>query len=88
MSDPNDRFQGRAALLRGGIVWRLAVEVLGGDWRPLASTGPSEDVYVYAQAFVPERGDYYYDDALSSDELDVICGVYKVYTASEWSILC
>ncbi|PIL26011.1 hypothetical protein GSI_11765 [Ganoderma sinense ZZ0214-1] len=74
--------KGRAALLRGGIVWRLAVEVLGGDWRELPLAGPSEDIYDYGQAFVPERGDNYYDDALSSDELDVICGVYKVYTTN------
>ncbi|KAI1783062.1 hypothetical protein LXA43DRAFT_904339 [Ganoderma leucocontextum] len=72
--------KGRAALLRGGIVWRLAVEVLGGNWRELAKMGPSSDVYSYGQPFVPHRGDPYYDDALSSDELDVVCGVYKVYT--------
>lgn len=74
--------KGRAALLRGGIVWRLAIEVLGGDWRELAKAGPSEDFIYYGQVFVPPRGDHYYDDGLSSDELDVICGVYKVYTAS------
>ena len=74
--------RGRAALLRGGIVWRLAIEVLGGDWREFAKAGPSEDFIYYGQVFVPPRGDHYYDDGLSSDELDVICGVYKVYTAS------
>ncbi|KAI1789776.1 hypothetical protein LXA43DRAFT_892236 [Ganoderma leucocontextum] len=75
--------KGRAALLRGGIVWRLALEILGaGPSVELAQQGPSSDVWHYGQAFVPSRGDASYDDALSSDELDVICGVYKVYTAN------
>ncbi len=78
--------RGRAALLCGGIVWRLAVEILGsGEDFPrfdMVDQGPLADVWHYGQAFVPPRGDPFYDDALSSDELDVICGVYKMFTAS------
>ncbi|KAI0634147.1 hypothetical protein C8Q77DRAFT_1056369 [Trametes polyzona] len=74
------QLRGRAAFLKGGIVWRLAVEVLHGGLPDVVTAGPSKDVYSWGQPFRPERGDDYYDDALSSDELDAICGVNKVFT--------
>ena len=71
-------FRARAALLTGGLVWRLALEALGDTFLQHAAKGPSPDVYHYGDRFRPRRGDDWYDDQLSTDELDVICGVYKV----------
>ncbi|KAH9921087.1 hypothetical protein B0H21DRAFT_767080 [Amylocystis lapponica] len=69
----------RAALLKGGIVWRLAVESLGGT--SLAMIGPSGDVARYGQILRPSSGnELYVDDDLSENETDMICGVYHVYS--------
>lgn len=73
---------GRAALLRGGIAWRLAIEALG---MAPALSGPSTDVYDHGQFIIPQTGTQFWDDALTEEELDLICGVYKVYTGR---ILC
>ena len=72
--------RGRAAVLRGGIVWRIAVELLGEDAIRDAIQGPSADVWKLGREISVGRGDPWYEDMLSESELDVISGVYKVYT--------
>lgn len=67
----------RAALLAGGIIWRLALEELGIDpalWGPSEATNYAFELLSDNQSFV--------DDGLSSEEMDFICGVYYVYTGS------
>ena len=78
--------RGRAAILRGGIVWRLAcllLDVQPHEYPP-ATRGPSEQALEYGEVFVPPRGSPHYDDALSNEELDLVCGTYKVW--SKWTI--
>nr|VWP00843.1 Lipoyl synthase (EC (Lip-syn) (LS) (Lipoate synthase) (Lipoic acid synthase) (Sulfur insertion protein LipA) [Ganoderma boninense] len=70
--------RGRAAVLHGGIVWRLALEILGSDAVGRAVTGPSEDIFHFGQDFQPRQGDLLYDDSLSPSEINIICGVYKL----------
>ncbi|KAI0373836.1 hypothetical protein BV20DRAFT_937080 [Pilatotrama ljubarskyi] len=70
----------RSAVLSGGILWRIAMEVTSGRLEELALNGPSSDVYRWGATYRPERGDDYYDDALSELETDIVCGVYKVFT--------
>ncbi|KAI1796534.1 hypothetical protein LXA43DRAFT_1090108 [Ganoderma leucocontextum] len=71
-----------AALMKGGIVWRQAMEFMSESdalWNyfiELVWDGPTEDVF-YQQPLTTE-GDV--DDALSEDELFTFCGLYKVYT--------
>lgn len=73
------RPRGRAALLRGGIIWRLAMELLGTDGITRAAAGPSEECHIYGHEFsVPSREDPFYDDHLTPDELSLIAGVYIV----------
>nr|VWO99258.1 N/A [Ganoderma boninense] len=72
--------RGRAAVLYGGIVWRLALEILGSDAAGRAVTGPSEDVFHFGQEFLPRQGDALYDDSLTPGEIDIVCGVYKLPT--------
>ena len=74
--------RGRSAILRGGIIWRLAVELLGEDCLKEATLGPSADVWRHGREISVKRGDPWYEDTLSNYELDVICGVYKVYTST------
>ena len=66
---------GRAALLTGGIVWRLARETLTDVTS--AAAGPSDNVLEGGTAFLSTDG-HLWDDSLSQHELDIICGVYKV----------
>ena len=65
---------GRAALLAGGIIWRLALDALCD--KQITLDGPS---------LYPTRANYhvfdglgYVDDVLTEHQEDVICGVYRV----------
>ena len=71
----NER-RGRAAILRGGIVWRLAIHILGADAISRAQAGPSSDIYTHGEAFHPVKDAPYYDDALDEREYNLICGMY------------
>ena len=90
--------QGRAALLRGGIIWRLARDSLSFDG---ALQGPSITTTVHRNGFSLEylpSGGQLWDDDLSTEELDLISGAYCCYTglfqqliiillfATDWSI--
>ena len=44
-----------------------------------AGLGPSADAWRHGRKIYGKRGDPWYADSLSGYELDVICGVYKVY---------
>jgi hypothetical protein len=68
----------RAALLKGGIIWHLAMEF----FKPgLVLASPSDDALTHGQSFHPAAdAPKYCDDELMSDELDLVCGVYQVQT--------
>ena len=74
---------GRAALLEGGIVWRLSLEALG---IAPALDGPGTDAIEYGirTTAIDSSGRRFtlYDDVLSEEETDLICGVYKIYTGT------
>ncbi|KAF8530155.1 hypothetical protein BU17DRAFT_35850, partial [Hysterangium stoloniferum] len=65
------------ALLRGSIVWHLAMQSISQD---AVLAGPTDEVFTHGQAFQTSDGTYWWDDDLSEDELNLICGVYKVFT--------
>jgi hypothetical protein len=71
--------RGRAALLEGGIIGRIAKEHLGHD---RAVHGPSTAVTVHRQGFSfrDSAGITYWDDRLTDDEINNICGLYRCYT--------
>jgi hypothetical protein len=71
--------RGRAALLEGGIVGRIAKEHLGHD---SAALGPSSAVTIHRQgfSFTDAAGVTYWDDRLTDNEICMICGVYHCYT--------
>jgi hypothetical protein len=66
----------RAAILKGGIVWRLAMEFISPG---SILTGPSDAALSRGQAF-RFSDNVFIDNCLNEDELDLICGVYRVYT--------
>lgn len=71
----------RAAFLKGGIIWRLAVEGSGGLLRERVLEGPSEEALVCGTMLASVNGgDSLWDDELSESNMDLICGVYKYAT--------
>ena len=68
----------RAALMAGGILWRLVIEAASFDH---VLSGPSLEQL--AHVFTAQRsGDFpvfeeYFDDTLTPDEEDIICGVFR-----------
>ena len=77
--------RGRAALLRGGILWRLAVQETSFD---TVLGGPSSAVLVHRHGFSiqgHQSGDELWDDDLSENDVFAICGAYKCYTGTLYS---
>jgi hypothetical protein len=72
--------RGRAALLCGGIVWRLAKDFLSAD-AVLQGPSPAATVHRWGFKAATSREDCkLHDDDLSELDLDLICGVYRCYT--------
>ena len=71
--------RGRAALLRGGIIARLAVGIVSFE---NFSNGPSDMVLEEGLCLWDGNpaSQAYWDDHLTDDEVDLICGVYRVDT--------
>ena len=71
--------QGRAALLRGGIVGRIAREHLSKDG---VLDGPSVEVTAHRVGYIASSGGttQFCDDELTDNEIAIICGTYSLYT--------
>ena len=69
----------RAALLEGGLVWRIALLYLS-DSVLEVTRGPSLDAASLGKRWKLAGGSILYDDRLSDAEIDVICGVYEIAT--------
>ncbi|THH31723.1 hypothetical protein EUX98_g2475 [Antrodiella citrinella] len=69
----------RAALLHGGITWRIAMDALGYEYASgQVLAGPGRDCVEFgAMPQFLSDGTELWDDVLSPQELDLICGVYK-----------
>lgn len=75
------RTYGRAAILKGGIIGRLARESLGDRADFLVASGPSDDAPRFGSCI--QLGDArYWDDDLDCDDEEIICGVYKLSTGN------
>ncbi|KAG6838644.1 hypothetical protein C0991_010012, partial [Blastosporella zonata] len=75
-------FVGRAALMAGGLVARLAY---GGNVSyDSVFYGPSDNVFDTGASFNVDRESTraYWDDCLTDNDKDVICGVYRVATSA------
>lgn len=67
----------RAAFLKGGLIWRLAMESAGILADELVLDGPSDEVLDLGTSIEPNA---LWDDELCDTDMDLICGVYKVFT--------
>jgi hypothetical protein len=68
---------GRAALMHGGMVWRLAVDTVQ---HKRITSGPKSSVAWSGKNVADLNGHTLVDDNLSPAAEDAICGVYRVYT--------
>lgn len=73
---------GRAALMAGGILWRLAVQVVGEEHVLFGPTHTSQ-----TQVLATLEGMDFVDDVLTPDEIDIICGTYKVMQRELYSTI-
>ncbi|TFK31022.1 hypothetical protein BDQ12DRAFT_573117, partial [Crucibulum laeve] len=65
---------GRAALMRGGIIWRLAYNVVS---LKEVTKGPSPTASQFGVIVGVDAGWNLIDDGISPSAEDIICGVYK-----------
>ena len=82
----------RAALLGGGIIWRLVIECAEHHegvlelLRSYLDLGPSEE-HMYHQPVLQDADEHaYFDDLLTEAETDIISGVNKVYSESVYDL--
>ncbi|TFK61816.1 hypothetical protein BDN72DRAFT_777823, partial [Pluteus cervinus] len=68
---------GRAALKRGGILWRLAMEYFHNTEDAIQALLSKPDLLMSSNGV--RYDNTYQDDWLSEEEEQLICGVYKVY---------
>lgn len=78
------RNYGRAAILKGGIIGRLARESLGDRADLVSGRGPSDDVVRFGSC-IEIGGRRYWDDDLDCEDEEIICGVYKISTGKHCS---
>ncbi|KAG1748819.1 hypothetical protein EDD22DRAFT_850990 [Suillus occidentalis] len=69
----------RAALLHGGLIWRLALHSLGFDVLPSVLDGISPEAVPFG-LMLSINDQTYFDDELSEEEIDFMCGTYYVQT--------
>ncbi|KAK0421492.1 hypothetical protein EV421DRAFT_1748158, partial [Armillaria borealis] len=70
------------ALKHGGVLWQLAMEEAPEDF---VTSGPSSRVTEVGGCYKTEDGDELWDEMLTDDQMEVICGVYKVERAEDAS---
>jgi hypothetical protein len=72
----------RAALTRGGIIWRLTLESIGAPADEIVSDGPSQEVLTHGTSIQDaQSSEVMQDNELTEAEKDLMCGVYKVFTS-------
>ncbi|KAF8575666.1 hypothetical protein K439DRAFT_1303576, partial [Ramaria rubella] len=66
------------ALMYGGIIWHLAIEHISPE---SVLVGPTDEVFHNGEVIRTDGGHEYWDDSLSVEELELICGVYHCETS-------
>ena len=84
-----DNHRARVAIMSGGILWRLVVEAIGFTAAlDYVLEGPSQDRFQFVYETKDASGNglgpitEWWDDTLTEEEEDLICGVYRVYSST------
>ncbi|KAI5117334.1 hypothetical protein M0805_001939 [Coniferiporia weirii] len=75
----------RAAIMKGGIVWRVVVEAIGLEAAiEVVMAGPSSEAAdkVYETLDISKSRQCWWDDTLTDDDEELLCGIYKIYTGN------
>ena len=82
----SDNPRARAVICRGGLLWRLAVEIIGiNEATAMALAGPSpyrfETVYSTVNYPLAAKSDVetWWDDTITDAEENLLCGAHKMY---------
>ncbi|KAG1718656.1 hypothetical protein EDD22DRAFT_754460, partial [Suillus occidentalis] len=67
----------RAALLHGGLIWQLALHSIGFDALPSVLDSISQEAVPFG-LMLSTDGQTYFNDELSEEEVDFICGTYYI----------
>ncbi|KAG1719528.1 hypothetical protein EDB19DRAFT_1918789 [Suillus lakei] len=70
--------QAQAAFLHGGLIWWLALHSLGFNHLPSVLEGISTEAVPFGDLLVGGGGQTYYDDGLSEEEINFMCGMYYI----------
>jgi len=70
----------RAALLHGGLIWRLALHSLGFEALPSILDGISQEAVPFGLRLTIGNQTYF-DDELCEEEIDFMCGTYYLSTS-------
>ncbi|KAK0421588.1 hypothetical protein EV421DRAFT_1674538, partial [Armillaria borealis] len=75
----------RAALMHGGLIWRIAMEHV--ESSSFVLSGPGERVFeegtpYFLQSSSQKDRTSIWAEELREDQIDIICGTYKVYNHS------
>ncbi|KAK0462939.1 uncharacterized protein EV420DRAFT_1521732, partial [Desarmillaria tabescens] len=79
----------RAALMHGGLIWRIAMEHVSSS--DVILSGPGQDMgrYGMRHTLEPQGGSrdrcHLWTESLSEDQIDIICGVYRIYRSTSAS---
>ncbi|KAI0694803.1 hypothetical protein C8Q76DRAFT_567140, partial [Earliella scabrosa] len=79
----------RAALMAGGITWRLVRELLAcdpdlkHDVMESVRSGPSRESRYHSTIVADANNVFYVDNFLTREEEDIVTGVYRMYTAGQ-----
>ena len=78
--------QAHTALLQGSIVWHLTIKVMGDCAEDIVLNGPLDDVLKFGSKICC-NGNEFWDNRLNEAEMDLICGVYKLYSKCQTPIV-
>ncbi|KAG2063228.1 hypothetical protein BDR04DRAFT_1038832, partial [Suillus decipiens] len=70
--------QVRAAFLHGGLVWYLALHSLGFNHLLSVLNGISTEAIPFGKLLIGDGDQTYYNDGLSEEEIDFMCGTYYI----------
>ena len=65
--------------MQGGIIWCLAIKHFKDQPEDVVTNGPSDDVLRFGKLMYYSSNQFW-DNGLTENEMDLICGVYKLYS--------
>ncbi|KAG2343149.1 hypothetical protein BDR05DRAFT_885107 [Suillus weaverae] len=68
----------RAAFLHGGLIWCLALHSLGFNHLPSVLNSISTEAVPFSGLLIGNGDQTYYDNGLSEEEIDFMCGMYYI----------